>query len=198
MKVIVLNGAPMTGKDSIADKLPMQSFSFKMGIYDYIEDVFGEYFLEELLEDLADRDVKDKELIRYDNKSPRQFLQYISEDIVKPRHGQGYFGKVVADKIMRWKDSFPSDEWFVISDGGFGSEIESLNWNLPEGSQVFVANLHRKGCDFTGDTRGFVEFYDNDAKYGFHNEHFCVIENNVLATAMMILEAAVQTLSEGE
>lgn len=87
----------------------------------------------------------------------REFLIHISEDIMKPIFGQDVFGRA-ARKLVRESDS----PVCFFSDGGFQEEIEELR---KEGT-VLVFQLEREGCEWGGDSRGYIQ---GDWTYRIHN-----------------------------
>lgn len=77
----------------------------------------------------------------------REFLIHISEDIMKPIFGQDVFGRA-ARKLVRESNS----PVVFFSDGGFQEEVEELR---KEGT-VLVFQLSREGCAWEGDSRGYT------------------------------------------
>jgi hypothetical protein len=78
----------------------------------------------------------------------REFLIHISEDIMKPLFGQDVFGRA-ARKLVRESNS----PVCFFSDGGFQAEVEELR---KEGT-VLVFQLSREGCEWGGDSRGYIQ-----------------------------------------
>lgn len=99
--------------------------------------------------------------------SSREALIHVSEDIMKPKYGQDYYGLKVLDKV-----SNSSERYSFASDGGFAFEILPL---LDTGYQVVVAQLERSGVTFEGDSRTLLN--EDDFK-DYSNIKFTTITNN--------------------
>lgn len=171
--IILLNGAPASGKDTAA--LIMKNelhngahLSFKEELYKIAANYFG-IDLEKFRSLATDRTTKDapfKELIRPDTGvlarlilwlvglvrptglSPRQALIYVSEKIIKPKFGKDFFGVKLLETINSVKS-----EIVYVSDSGFIDEIKPL---VKAGHKVIVFRLHRNGCNFEGDSRALL------------------------------------------
>ena len=72
---------------------------------------------------------------------------WISEDVIKPRFGNGYFGKRFAE------DAEVNDIPVICTDGGFPDEIIEL---IRGGHEVKLCRLHREGYTFEGDSRDYI------------------------------------------
>ena len=80
--------------------------------------------------------------------SPREALIYTSEIVIKPRMGDSYFGKVVANNI-------DTDKGVVFSDGGFIEEVEEVQKKVGK-SNLYVVQFSRRGTSFDGDSRSYL------------------------------------------
>lgn len=99
--------------------------------------------------------------------SSREALIHVSEDIMKPKYGQDYYGLKVLDKV-----SNSSERYSFASDGGFKNEVLPL---LDVGYQVVVVKLERSGATFEGDSRTLLNEDDFEA---YNNIKFTTISNN--------------------
>lgn len=99
--------------------------------------------------------------------SSREALIHVSEDIMKPKYGQDYYGLKVLDKV-----SNSSERYSFASDGGFKNEVLPL---LDADYQVVVAQLERSGVTFEGDSRTLL---NEDDFEGYGNIKFTTISNN--------------------
>lgn len=151
-KIIVMNSAPNTGKDTAADyvaeKYDAQHLRFKDGLYKVAAMVAGVSV--ELMVFLATgRNTKEvpSHYFRVNGEfvSPRQWLIHCSENVVKPLLGKDFFGKQLAQSI--------TSDLVVCSDGGFESEIIPL---LEAGHDVYVFRIERNGYTFAGDSRSYL------------------------------------------
>lgn len=81
--------------------------------------------------------------------SPREFMIWISETVMKPRFGD----KVFAIRAYETYLSLDSGDMLVFSDGGFPDEVAAL---VEFGATVKLFRLHRDGYDFSGDSRNYI------------------------------------------
>lgn len=169
--VFVINGAPNSGKDTIAKamKETMQCgavHNFKDALYDLTAKMFGRDY-DEFVASATGRvskEAKDKRLTKCEGMpwylslyfifmaligmpqiSPRDALIYVSEKIIKPKYGKTFFGKQLAQKILK-----SDEEFFYIPDSGF---IEELGVLVSAGLDIVFVRVHRDGCDFSNDSR---------------------------------------------
>ncbi|QIW91609.1 hypothetical protein vBAbaMD22_96 [Acinetobacter phage vB_AbaM_D22] len=173
-KVILLNGPPNSGKDVSA--LILKDL-FAEGEHRAFKDVLYEetakYFnvdLEWLTSMATDRTTKEaptrelfdrtlNPLIRFAlflfsfvrpvGFSPRQALIHVSENIIKPRFGDTYFGKKLLSAIQA-----SGANYTFVSDSGFLKELIPL---VDAELDITVIRLYRDGCDYLGDSRRYLE-----------------------------------------
>jgi hypothetical protein len=188
MKVIILNGPPGCGKDTIANMLckvaPVLRGEFKDILYhetakllraignDY--DVPTEYpsYLEVKSQN-ENRDLKEKPWIG--GLSVRRWLQITSEMVVKKDKGSDFFGRAAADL---WYGKYIHH---VISDGGFIEEVNAVVDKFGP-DNVYVVRLHREGFEFGTDTRQYL--YGTCARELF----FYLEEDNPLPAVQFLQE----------
>jgi len=155
-KFVLLNGPPGCGKDTATSHLiPYLNFrhlKFAAPI---------KRMVAALLECSASRleEIKDRpnRMLRYENylttrdDTPRGLLIALSEELLKPRYGNSYFGNVL------WSEACISpSELFVVSDCGFQAEVERLIDNAGKANCLLI-RIHREGCDFANDSRSYLE-----------------------------------------
>jgi len=151
-KIIVLNGAPSTGKDTIthffSDKLDFEKMEMKKELFDIALSVSG-ISKEDWFERYGDREDNLKEVPwdKLNGISQREFLIKISEDWMKPVFGNDVFGIKAANRVL---DS--DKKMFMFSDGGFIEEFNAITSVFGE-DNVLLVRLHREGCSFEGDSR---------------------------------------------
>lgn len=155
-KIILLNGAPNCGKDTIANlcyqELGTTTLSFKTPMFDIARAILGAIDYNEFIKAYNDRDTKEAPMQILNGRSPRQFMIWISEDVIKPEFGNAYFGDRLARSAMYTEIS-------VVSDCGFWSEVKPLI--DCDKLDVHLVRLHRTGCSFAGDSRSHIYLPDD-------------------------------------
>lgn len=151
-KVIILNGPAGCGKDTLARALVEMGFakgttSFKNPMFNIALAALGPDTYREFLDGYDDRARKEKPEGFLNGLSRRQFMIAISEQFIKPIFGDDYFGKYLAGNLP------DGEEFFVVSDGGFASEVTPI---VAAGHDVKIVRLHREGYTFDGDSRGYL------------------------------------------
>jgi len=163
---IILNGPPGVGKDTIASLLVqkidgMRTHSFKEALYDATTKYFG--LIDGNIQALCNnRSTKEQPHFRLKLGfmgegtelllSPRQALIFVSEHVIKPMHGNRYFGNI-AKQYCRNYDL----QNVVFPDGGFWAEIQELEEVY---RRVSIVRLHRDGFDFRNDSRDYIDSPD--------------------------------------
>lgn len=160
-KVIILNGPAGCGKDTLAMALVEMGFakrttSFKNPMFNIALAALGPDAYHEFLDGYDDRARKEKPECFLNGLSRRQFMIAISEQFIKPVLGNDYFGKYLAENLP------DGDEVFVVSDGGFASEVVPI---VAAGHDVRIVRLHRDGYTFEGDSRGHLYGVDGVKDY---------------------------------
>lgn len=155
--IIILNGPPGCGKDTIADYLtdhryPAVKASFKQPMFDIAFAMLGVYRYDEFIDLYNDREQKEKPQEILQGKSPRQFMIWISEEVMKPVFGEQYFGWRMVEQI----NEIYSDLAIIVT-GGFPEEIKPL---IKAGHKVHICRLHREGYTFDGDSRNYIDMGD--------------------------------------
>lgn len=168
-RIILLNGAPSSGKDAIA--------SFLSDMFDY-----KHRYIAKPLVDLAisisgvskhdweirynDRKKNSKELpwSKLGGLSQREFLKMIAEDWIKPLLGKDYFAK--KEILCSIKEPLTN---VVISDCGFKEELDSYIQYYGE-NNILLVRIHREGKGFNNDSRNYLDF-----------KHTIDIQNNTMS-----------------
>lgn len=152
-KIIILNGCPSTGKDTLTsyifDNTSCEWESFKTPLFEIASAVSGInlnylYALYEL------PGWKETEQDFFGGLSCRQFFIKISEEWVKPIFGKSYFG----DKMVERLDN-NIQNGVVVSDGGFSEELAPLIKAFGK-NNVIVVRIYRNGYTFEGDSRTYL------------------------------------------
>lgn len=149
--VVILNGPPGSGKDTIAvglnNRLPIDHMEFKRPLYAIAAALFG-VSVDNFTRAATDRTMKETNWNVLNGMTPRDVMIMVSEDMVKPNLSADHFGKVAYTGIMQ------SDcDTVVFSDGGFHEELEPLVVN---GCAITLVRLNRQGFSFEGDSRDYL------------------------------------------
>lgn len=155
-KIIVLNAPPRAGKDTIAAKLcgkyNVLPGMFKRSMFEIAKAILGHESYATFLR-VYETDAKDTDhLSILGGMTCREFMIWISEDVIKPKFGKRHFGDMSAEHLH-----FEGGNTYVFSDGGFPDEVEAL---LDAGHQVNIFRLHRTGFDFSKDSRDYIILKD--------------------------------------
>ena len=152
-KVIILSAPPGAGKDTIANLIEAncdyEMMMFKRPMFDIARSMLGDFGYAKFMHLYNDRKTKEVPCDLLGGKSPRQFLIWISEDVIKPVFGKDYFGRRAADAVNL------SGDHVVFSDGGFIDEVMSLAWNTHD-TEIHIVRLHREGFTYDGDSRSYI------------------------------------------
>lgn len=167
MHIFFINGPPGSGKDTVADMISRMfgahTDKFARTVKEKTHALYGFLRMQGGLPAPVAHDFfeGEKEIPSdlFHGLSPRQAYIQVSETYFKPVHGKDIFGQLLADS---WED----DEvdlvrgLFAISDSGFIEEAQALLERFPN-ADATVLQLHRDGCDFSEDSRGYIELYDS-------------------------------------
>lgn len=166
--IILLNGPPRVGKDTIGQSLcgmfgqDFHAVARKMSKvlkesthgYYHLVDESGKPLPFDHYEDL-----KDIPLPEFDGKSPREAYIHYSEDIMKPSRGPDIFGKLLLKELEQ--DEVAAKEqgkrlMVILTDSGFVEEILPLSDKYGAHS-LLLFRLYRKGTGFAGDSRSYLD-----------------------------------------
>ncbi|MGL5456724.1 MAG: hypothetical protein ACRDB3_17785 [Citrobacter telavivensis] len=156
--IIVLNGPPGCGKDTIAKHMAMASPVFKVAsmkepMWDIAKATLGKMY-PRFLELYNNRETKEVGQDFLGGLSPRKFFIHISEQWCKPLFGVTYFGERMLSTV-----NVLSPAEVVLSDGGFADELRPA---LAAGKVIMVVRLHRSQYSFAGDSRDYLKESDFD------------------------------------
>lgn len=152
--ILILNGPPGSGKDTLADALVeafgWQKVEFKAALRQDTASPF-DVSLESLRALESTKEIPNPLLRHPETNEPmslRQALIYTSEGVIKPKHGKMYYGQRLAETVSASDASF-----FICSDGGFDHEIIPL---LDAGLRVRIMRIDRPGYTFANDSRDYI------------------------------------------
>lgn len=152
-KVIILNGAPESGKDLGASSIvkcmrsegiDANQHEFKGQLFKLTKAIYG--ISEELWDSWYTREGKELPRAELGGISARNALIFTSEKIMKVHFGDRYFGEFAAKY---------TGDVVVFSDGGFTAELEPLI-EKHGFDNIAVIRIHREGCTFANDSRSFL------------------------------------------
>lgn len=164
MKVIILNGPIGSGKDTIAKMLTElvtstmadDTAAVQWCFKDELWRCLGEHFglgpveLSVLKERHDNRELKEIPVEVLGNRSTRQALIYISEEVMKPRLGKDVFGWYAAATLADLKEC--GYRMAIGSDGGFIEELRPIARKY----ETYVFRLLGRGS-YEGDSRRYLE-----------------------------------------
>ena len=186
-KIIILNAPPHAGKDTIGNKLVdstrlyhVAQLSFKAPMFEIAKAMLGERDYDRFMAAYNDRSQKEKGQSFLNGKSPREFMIWISEDVIKPQFGNNYFGKRFSERARELGRFNP----IICTDGGFPDEVIQL---IEDGHVVKLCRLHREGFTFEGDSRNYIhlpERWHNVNRY--EEADFTLQSGNPLKTVIEI------------
>lgn len=157
MYILVLNGPPRSGKDTLANyicrnsKIPFKHLKFATKLkamthrlYDVPKEIVPT--LEQL---------KDMPTLFFLGLTPRQAYINVAECMIKA-HGNQFFGEHLV-KVIKQVSRENNIHHFVISDGGFEEELLPLIKSFGKDS-IKIQKIIRKGCSFKNDSRHYLEY----------------------------------------
>ena len=161
IKIVLFNGPPGSGKDTAAYHLAETCCGKNVKFAEPIKRAVTAIYHGGDRTDFNKYDTLEMKGIPQDiyfGKTCRQVQIGVSEDFLKPFHDTAVFGKILAQDITRMMVSHGPGPYFV-SDSGFRPEAEVLV-NKFGASNIYLARIHREGCDFSNDSRSYISLKD--------------------------------------
>lgn len=159
-----LNGPPGSGKSTLAELLVREGAPnvFRESFAEPIREMIRAVFYPEEFGDLAVRDLRTEaekvRLLPQTQTPTRTAMISFSEHWMKPEFGGDIFGRLLLARCEAQRNWYTS---FVIDDSGFPQEAHYILQNMSKvfGSEAAarLIRLHRAGCDFRGDSRGYID-----------------------------------------
>lgn len=189
-KIIILNAPPHAGKDTIGKMLidttnfyHIVHMSFKAPMFEIAKAILGERRYDMFIAAYNDRSQKERGQSFLNGKSPREFMIWISEDVIKPQFGKHYFGERFSERAKEVGRFHP----IVCTDGGFPDEVIKL---VEDGHTVKLCRLHRTGFTFQGDSRDYISLPDDiwHGVNGYEESDFILIDGDPMFTVNAIYD----------
>ncbi len=148
--IVIFNGPPASGKDEAAslykEMFGFKALSFKHQLFKETIDFFGvdkDWFMQ----GYNDRDKKEVVEHALGDHSRREAMIHVSENVLKPKHGLDYFGKIVSEEI---EDGLH----YAVADGGFVEELKPLIEKVGN-ENIVIVQITRDGHDYSTDSRRY-------------------------------------------
>jgi len=164
MKIVLLNGPPRCGKDTLADMLFAIGGGAHVSFADEVKRAAHRAYGLPVYPGLYE-DRKDDACPEFDGLTPRRAYQWVSEG-AKASHGQDYWGRKLAEKLLAY--ALDGARVAYVTDSGFEPESRVL---LDEFGARSLLHVHvvrpslgledwlpggpRAGEPFPGDTRSY-------------------------------------------
>lgn len=169
--VIILNGPPDSGKDAaikgILNEVEVDGWyhqMFKTPLYEITAAIYR-IPLDTFVEWATDRELKERPTSALNGLSPRQALIEVSEEVIKPYYGKGYFGEAAAMDVKS-TPTHPNGTYIMFSDGGFVEEAIPV-FDVVGRENSLVIRLHREGRTYEGDSRRYLQPEDFNREVEF-------------------------------
>lgn len=162
-KILLLNGPPGCGKDTIGEMLLFQYSNEAAPIQKFaapIKDFFRREYCNDdydLFEWYERRENKDRPHEALMGKTPREIQIAYSELYAKPFHREDVWGRKLSVSAKRlFEEGF---KLIIVTDLGFSTEFRYLT-NEFGAKNIGLLKIFREGKDFSNDSRGFVSTGD--------------------------------------
>lgn len=165
MKLILINGAPRSGKDHAAGTI-MENFDDRVVHLERFSRPLKEAFAAIMMAPIDDfynvegyENDKEKSIPLL-GVSYRQFQIDLSEKFFKPLYGLKSFAKLLLSRLEEVPNIYPVEDYgdvtVVVPDCGFQIEVDTIIDDFPL-EDILLIRLDRAGTSFDGDSRERVE-----------------------------------------
>lgn len=187
-KIIILNGPAGVGKDTIGNALVIDyscvQVSFKRPMFGIAASMLGATNFSKFMKAYDDRNQKEKPQVFLGGKTCREFMIWISENVVKPLFGNQHFGKLMSEYIELCDEGLQ----FVSTDGGFPDEVIRL---VEDGHDVTIVRLFMDGKTFDGDSRNYIRIKEShfpDCK-NYHEHDVHLVSGDIAGGVMSVAKS---------
>lgn len=175
MKILLVNGPPRSGKDTMGGVLSRLARTKTKHVLDTklakaLKEMAHDAFCEvKGLSHDTFEDCKDVPQQRLGGRTWREVYIAFSEKLCKPLFGQDYWARLVLDEIDLNEQDYPLD-YVIITDCGFQVEVDSIvDWAGGRGHTVVLLRMSREGCDFSKDSRETVDLRGRGTRINVSN-----------------------------
>lgn len=184
MKIILFNGPPHSGKDTLAGLVQQQVdnseiVKFAAPLKSVVKELYcnGSQLLFDLMDSPERKNLPDDQFFGI---SCRQAQINVSEVFLKKVHGERVFGKILAATIKKKAEA--GIENFLVSDSGFEPEAAELIDQFGA-ENIVLLKLIRQGTSYEGDSRSYIDL----SKYGVKTYEVVNVEGMLPVTVNNIL-----------
>ncbi|MDB5415072.1 MAG: hypothetical protein JWR10_3407 [Rubritepida sp.] len=150
--VVFVNGPPRAGKDTlanaVANRLGARPVKFAGVLKERTHAAYGLHYAPHGHFEAC----KDQPRDEFLGITPRQAYIAFSEQMMKPLHGAGVFGRMLLDDMLFHKLA----AGFIVSDSGFAAEAAPVVERFGA-INCLLLRIWRSGHDFSGDSRSYIE-----------------------------------------
>lgn len=151
MFILLVNGPPRSGKDTVADLVfQITKSSRKMKFASPLKKAVHASFSLMVPEDHFEL-VKEQPRDEFYGLTPRQAYINHSEKYMKPLYGKDIYGRLMLRQLEPFSQKH-GPKFIVIADCGFQEEVDTVCRKHP----CLLFRMHREGCDFSNDSRGYI------------------------------------------
>lgn len=159
MKIILVNGPPRSGKDTVMRLLRGNDFGFnRVPVHEKFARPHKEAFAGIMGAEIDDDfNVEPFESTKGDliptlGVSYRQWQIDFSEKFMKPLYGKDIFGNL----MIRRLEQLRTHDIVIITDCGFQVEVDVLRKAVHMDLDLLLLKMKRAGTSFAGDSRSYV------------------------------------------
>ena len=183
--IILLNGPPRCGKDTVAGVIAHRHGAYHTKFARRLkEDTHALYGMPEMAHDAFEH-CKDDPCSEFRGLTPRRAYIAVSEKLMKPLHGERIYGEILCEAIR----GHVGERDIVVSDSGFVPEALEVVDRFGA-DQVALVRIHRAGCTFASDSRGYIELLgsrmidlDNDLALAGFTHRLVALSDDLLVAA---------------
>jgi hypothetical protein len=186
-KVILINGPPRSGKDyagSIIENHWLNSRIFRFATHVKARSQKALLDFDGCEDITLFEDCKDLPSDFLFDRTPRDVWISFSEKFMKPLFGNDIFGQLLLRDLIPYLGKI---DLIIIPDSGFEEEAKVLIDALGP-QNIFHIRLSRNGCDFSRDSRGYLDLSEYGVKSTrLHNDGDEFFETEVIDTVKILL-----------